>query len=418
MPVVLLSLAVTLPSRRAAADLENPDFLPFGERAAFVANAGLTSAAGEAVYYNPANLARIDHPNLSVSGNIYMRFQFETDALLSIDGEDQPFHAAGFIANPSTLISTYQIGSWSLATAVLIPEALTFKNRVAFASENLKVTLLQESQQESLWIGGGVAHDITPELHAGLSLFVTRDSTSQLTFLRTETVGAERAVAELTSNTDQSVLNLVAIGGLYWQAHPRWGIGLRARAPAVKLSGGADIYQASVVPGDDANTIEQEFEDVDVSSPAPLDLGAGLSFRATPRLELLLEASVQLPATVTTVDEPDIPQIGTTKLDVELAPRVSVGVDWQVLSTWWLRLGALYNRSALPEPKQSGDTFREDFYGATGGFAWQKDRTTTALGGFFLYSPIDLVIEGSDPVRRSEAVEMLYGALLTVAYRL
>lgn len=416
---VAAAAAATFPAHRAAADLENPGFLPFGERASFQGNAGITSPTGEAVYYNPANLARIDQPNLSVSGNIYVRFTLEADAILTIEGVDQPFKASGFISNPSTLISTYNIGDWSLATAVLIPEALELKNRVTFVSPSLRVTVLQDHAEESLWIGGGIAREITPSLRVGLSLFVTRDTTADINLLRYEvTTEAERLVSEVVTNLDQSVLNLVAIPGIHWQATDAFAVGLRARTPPIKLSGSAEIYQSVLSPGDDEGTFEQEFDDVNVSAPAPLELGLGLSYRAHPRLELVLDGNVQLPGTVTTVDEPDIPEIGTTEVEVEWAPRVGVGMDWQVASAWWLRLGALYNKSALPEPTEPGDEAREDFYGVTGGIAWQNDRTTTALGSFFLYSPVDTLVEGSDPLRKADANEKLYGALLTIAYRL
>jgi hypothetical protein len=418
--ITLAAVAVaTLPARRAAADLENPGFLPFGERASFLGNAGITSPTGEAVYYNPANLARIEQPNLSVSGNIYVRFTLEADALLTIEGVDQPFKASGFISNPSTLISTYEIGDWSLASAVLIPEALELKNRSTLASPSLRVTVLQDHAEESLWIGGGIARAITPSLRVGLSVFFTRDSSADINLLRFDLMtDAGRMVSEVVTNTDQSVLNLVAVPGIYWQATDALGIGLRARTPPIKLSGSADIYQSFLTPGDDAGTFEQEFADVNVSAPAPLELGLGISYRATPRLELVLDGNLQLPGTLTTVDEPEIPEIGTTKVEVEWAPRLGVGMDWQVASAWWLRLGGLYNKSALPEPKEASDDVREDFYGVTGGIAWQKDRTTTALGTFFLYSPVDLLVEGSDPLRKADANEKLYGALLTIAYRL
>ena len=416
---VAVAAVATFPAHRAAADLENPGFLPFGERASFLGNAGITSPTGEAVYYNPANLARIDQPNLSVSGNIYVRFQLETDAILSIEGVDQPFKASGFISNPSTLISTYEIGGWSLASAVLIPEALELKNRATLASPSLRVTVLQDHAEESLWIGGGIARSLTPSLRVGVSVFFTRESTADINLLRFEvTTETERLVSEVVTNTDQSVLNLVAIPGVHWQATDALGIGLRARTPPIKLSGSADIYQSFLTPGDDEGTFEQEFADVNVSAPAPLELGVGISYRATPRLELVLDGNLQLPGTLTTVDEPEIPEIGTTEVEVEWAPRVGVGMDWQVGSAWWLRLGGLYNQSALPRPKQAGDDVREDFYGVTGGVAWQKDRTTTALGTFYLYSPVDMLVEGSDPVRKADASEKLYGALLTIAYRL
>jgi hypothetical protein len=413
---IAVVFAASLVSASAVADESNPNLLPFGERAAFLGNAGITSDVGEAVYYNPANLARVGHPNLSVSGNLYVRFEFEADPLLVIDGEDQPFQATGFMSIPSTLVSTYQVGGWSLGTAVLIPDAFTFKNRVAFESENLDVTLLQETQQQSLWVGGGVARVLVPGLSAGVSVFAANEKEAQLSFLRVASAVDPNIVSEVTSNTDLSVWNLVAIAGLHWQASPRLGVGLRTRLPPIKLTGSADIYTASVVSGTDVDeAFEEEYEGVDASRPLPVDVGVGVSFRPTSRLEVVADLNLQMPATLTKVDDEEV---GVDRAEVELAPRLGVGVDWQAVSNLWLRLGGSYNRSAYPAPETSGDNVAETYYGVTGGLAWQKDRTQTALGGFFLYTSPDLIIEGSDPIRKSDANGKLYGAMLTVSYRL
>lgn len=416
LPWTVLSLVALAWGRPAAADEANPNFLPFGERAAFLGNAGITSDVGEAIYYNPANLARIGHPNLSVSGNLYVRFEFEADPLIVIAGEDQPFEGSGFMSVPSTLVSTYQIGSWYLGTAVLVPDAFTFKNRVAFESADLTVTLLQESQIQSLWVGAGAGRQIAPGLTAGVSAFLTHETESELSFVRFEAMTDPPAASEITSNVDSSVWNAVAVAGLFWQATPALGLGLRARLPPLKLSGSADIYQALLTSGGDMDqSVEQEFEDVEISRPLPFDVGIGLSFRAAPRLELVADANLQLPATLTRTDDD---RVGTEKVKVELTPRFGGGVEWAALSQLWLRLGFLYNPSAYPDPEESGDPAAEDFAGVTGGVAWQKDRTQTALGGFFLYSSPDILVEGSDPLRKSDARELLYGALLTVSYRL
>lgn len=411
-----LVLALSLPWRPAVADEANRNFMPFGERAAFLGNAGITSQLGEALFYNPANLARIGHPNLSVSANLYGRFRLKADPLLVIEGEPQPFEASGFISNPSSLVSTMRIGSWSLAYGVLIPEAFKYKNRVTFESANLHATLLQETDQESLWFGAGIAHEIARGLSAGVSAFAVKESAQDLLFVHSEVRTDPPSVSEFTSSTDLSVWNLSVIAGLFWQAHPRLGLGLRAHVPPIKLTGGADIYQATLTAsaGMDA-MLESEFEDVEVSAPLPWDLGVGASFWLARRLELVLDVNLQLPATLTEVDDP---RVGKTEVELDLAPRAGVGAEWEFLTRWWLRLGALYNRSAFPEPKVIGDEPSEDFYGVTSGIAWQKDRTHTAVGGFFLYSPTSLLVEGSDPVEKSDASTLFYGLLLTVSYRL
>src|SRR5580765_4587609 len=94
--VAISSCIAMTSAREVSADAGNRDYLPFGERAAMLGNAGITSPYGEAVYYNPANLTRIDHPSLSVSGNTYLRYDLSAKPLIVIEGQDQPFSASGF----------------------------------------------------------------------------------------------------------------------------------------------------------------------------------------------------------------------------------------------------------------------------------------------------------------------------------
>jgi hypothetical protein len=415
-----LLLASCLHALPAAADPANRNLLPFGERAAFLGNAGITSQTGDAVFYNPANLARIGHPNLSVSANVYAVVDLKAEPLLEIEGVDQPFEASGFLSIPSTLVSTYQFGGWSIATAVLVPDSLTLKNRVTFDSPSLHVTLLQEQQRESLYLGAGVAHAIVPGVTAGASVFVAKESVSELDFLRSEVASTEPAmVSEFTGNTDATVYNLTAVAGLFWQASSNLGIGVRTQVPPVRLTGSADIYQSVNVPGDQMNTVESAWEDADQRAPLPWDVGMGMSYHPHPRLEVLADLNLQLPATLTTRDDPDLPpDLGFVQIKTKLAPRFGVGAEWEFLSQTWLRLGALYNGSSNPRPETAEDEVRETYYGVTGGLAWQKDRTHTAIGGFYLRSDVDLIVDGSDPPRESNARAVVYGALLTVSYRL
>jgi hypothetical protein len=409
-----LMLACLSGSTDAIADTTNPDLIPFGERASMLANAGITSPKGEAVYYNPANLTRIGHPELSVSGSTYLRFDLSTDALIVLQGEDQPFDASGFIAIPSTLVSSYQIGDWALATAVLLPDVFALKNRVTFETADLRLTQVIDQERQSLWIGTGVARRITPDLSVGLSAFVAHETDSSLSFLHAEFAETMETYERFT-NVDRSVLNLDAIAGAFWQLAPSFGVGARVRAVPIRLTGSGDVYQSEVLAGMEDMTAEVELEDVHVSRPAPWDVGVGISFRPADTLELVADLDVQLPATLRTMDDP---VLGVEESEVVAAPRVGVGADWELASRKWLRLGLVYNQSATREPDAESEGTRETYYGVTGGFAWSKGRTTTALGGFFLRGDASFIIAGSDPPREGDAVARLYGAMLTVSYSL
>ncbi|MEJ7600630.1 MAG: hypothetical protein WKG01_22170 [Kofleriaceae bacterium] len=412
----IAATATLLLSATAVAGPSNRGLIPFGERAAMLGNAGITSPAGEAVYYNPANLARIGHPNLSVSGSTYMLYQLSVDPIVVLQGEDQKFEASGFVAIPSTVISTYQIGRLSLASAVLVPEALTFKNRLTFETSMARVTIIQNRQESQLWLGGGAALELADGVYAGVSVFAANTTESSYSYTRAQTgIDPVTQVTERTSSTDISVIGLTAIAGLQIQRGPL-GIGARLHSPSIRLSGSGDNYSAaSVVSQAMPAAQDTELEDVSVDRPLPIDAGVGVSYPATPALRLLADVNLQLGARLTTVDDPRLP---TAESELNAAPRGALGMELEVATKKWLRAGFVVNRSALAEPDNADDAVREDYVGGTLGFAWQSGRTHTALGVFYLHGSIQTFVEGATPPREADATGRLFGGLFTVSYRL
>jgi hypothetical protein len=130
---------------------------------------------------------------------------------------------------------------------------------------------------------------------------------------------------------------------------------------------------------------------------------------------VMMDVNVQLPASLTTIDDP---RLDRTAENVELAPRGSLGLEWELAPSKWLRAGLSINRSASERPQSPADVAREDYIGGSLGFAWQKGRTQTALGAFYLHGLIDTFVQGVDPPRRADASARLFGGLFTVSYRL
>jgi hypothetical protein len=416
MRTLVLAACALLPAP-GLADPTNRNLIPFGERAAMLGNAGITSPFGEAVFYNPANLQRVGHANLSVSGSTYLLYQLAVDPLFVLDGEDQRFEASGFVAIPSTVVSTYQLGRLAIANAILVPEALAFKNRATFETATTRVTVLREAQQTQLWLGGGAALEVADGVFVGLSVFVARTTESELDFSRVvnRTDPAVLDVIEQTTSSDVTVLGASAIAGVQIQ-RGRLGIGARIHSPTVRLTGEGDAYGARThLSAAMPESEEQALEDVQVDRPLPLDAGVGISLQATPRLSLLFDINVQLPATLVRVDDPRFARVEQA---VALAPRGSFGVEWELATHKWLRAGAMINRSASASPNSAADETREDYAGATLGFAWRSGRTQTALGVFYLHGAVETFVQNIDPPRRADATARMYGGLFTVSYRL
>ncbi len=412
----LLVCSLITVTSAARADVANRNYLPFGERSAMLGNAGFCSPNGEAVFYNPANLARIDYPTLSVSGSTFLLYKLTADPYLVIDGEGQPFSASGFVAIPSSLTSTYKVGGWTLATAILVPEAITFKNRQTYEFTNLKATVLSETLSQSLWLGGGVAHQLAPDWYFGASAFVIQETEARVSIQRIEQM---MAVSEASASSDTSVLNVAGVLGLAWQPTRSFNVGLRVATPTVELKGSADIWASQVISS--AMTpmgnmsAEQVYNGVHASKPSPTDLGLGFALRPRAGVEVMLDLGLQLPATITTLDDP---VLGTKSVKAVLAPRVGIGGELEIAKHKLIRLGALYNRSSNHQPTTSDSPSRDNYLGVTAGFSFQRDRTVTSIGVFGLQTKSELIVQGSDPPRLSDARVRLYGASIALSYRL
>ncbi|MGE0867595.1 MAG: hypothetical protein AB7P03_03470 [Kofleriaceae bacterium] len=411
--LLVVLAAVAMPAL-SLADGNNRNYLPFGERAAMLGNAGFTSPEGEAVYYNPANLARINYPSLSVSGSTYLVYEVGFDPLIHLEGVDQPFSASGFVAIPSSLVSTYQIGSWSLATAILVPEAFAMKNRETLTFNETTTTMLQDLQVQSMWLGAGIAREVAPGWSIGISGFVARETRSDIQIF--EVKSAIVGVSQRSESSDTSIMNLMGIVGVQWQPSRSFGVGLRVQPPSLRLSGTKQVWASSIAvdPMGVMTTDGYSIDDVPVGQPLPTDIGLGVSVRPHPGAELMIDVGLQLPTSF--VAQAD-PMLGVVTEKLELAPRVGLGAEIEVGSSMLLRLGAMYNRSAAVGLDDGGPG-KEDYFGATAGFSMRRGRTITSIGVFGMQSNPEYEIVGSDPARRSFATMRMYGGLLAVSYRL
>src|SRR5690606_6096670 len=212
---------------------------------------------------------------------------------LELQGVDQPFDASGFVVIPSTIVSTYPIGDWTLATAVLVPDAFEIRNRVTFETPDLRITQLLDQRRQSLWLGAGAARMIAPGLSVGLSAFVTNETEAEINLLRLQAGDPASAILEQTTSTEVSVFNLSAIAGVMWEPTPQLGIGARIHSQTLRLTGSGDIYRSVIQLGTMMDVIaEDELEGVRVGRPLPWDAGAGIAYRPRPDLELVADVSV------------------------------------------------------------------------------------------------------------------------------
>jgi hypothetical protein len=402
-------LLASIAARPAAADQTNRNLLPVGEREAFMANTGLTSASVGAVFYNPANLARLGHATVSLSGTTLLLFDVQSDVFIVIDGEDQAFEVSGFLPIPSSLVSTYLIGPWTVATSVLVPDVIELSNRQTYETPASRTTILQKNKTDDLWLGASAARRIGSRVSLGLSVFGIKRTKAELLFFQ---FNRPEEVTQLIVDVNTSVVGISALAGVHVQVTPEIDVGARVQSPMFTILDSGTYYTTTLVAGAMPGFLETDVELDEVRNPLPIDLGLGVSVRPVKGVEIAADVNVQLGQEYVEYEAPGL----SNEVTLEPALRASLGAEIAIGSAGAVRGGVQYNGSATGELLAEGDV-REDYVGVTAGFTWRGDRTTTGLGAFFLRSFGEVIPVGA--VDRTEPVQSsIFGALYTVAYSL
>jgi hypothetical protein len=408
----LVLVGAAVPAR---ADTTNRNLFPIGERETLRSNAGIASASPGSVFHNPAGLARITHPQLSVSGSTYMYFRSATDRLLELDAP-VAYEASGFAPIPASLVSTYKVGSFGLATAVLVPDLFQLDNRQRRGTPSARLNVLQSLRRQDLWIGGSLARPIGDRVAVGLSVFGVRRTSISNSFFQITFPAMPGTLAQTTSSESVAILGVTSVLGVMIDPAPWITIGFRVEPPFLQVAGSASIYQATLQSDGMATSLtEIDKDDVDVDQPVPADVGIGVAVRPSAAVTVYLDVALQLGKDYTFVDDPDLgPPV---EVELDPAPRASVGVDIQATTSLAIHAGALYNHSAAGRLEEGGDTV-EHFVGGSGGVTWQSGRTRTGIGAFFMRSRGELVPIFAAPGDTEPATTTVLGAILTVAYLL
>jgi hypothetical protein len=388
---LFLSLVVAggISHPNAHADATNRNLLPIGEREAFLANTGITSASGGAVFHNPGNLARVPHPTISLSGTTILRFSLFAEEYIG----DKPLKAKGFVVIPGALISTYELGEFRLATAILVPDSFEFQDKASYdLAPELKTTVLLRNLREDFWIGGGLARQFG-RLSLGLSVFGIRRSQTSLMLFNNKSTTMANVGGQFVFDTASTVYGVSAIAGALVALNDVFSIGMRVQSPFLQVKSRADIY-LSLVSNDPMNSsaIDSELEDIKFRDPLPWDMGIGIRVTPRPALSFMVDGSLQTGLRYTAYEGLALfsEMMTDTRRHLKPAPRVSFGAEW----------------SATPS-----------LFGGTAGLMWESGRTTTGLGFYFARSNGSLR-PAADPTRTADAHATLLGALITVRYQL
>ncbi len=338
------------------AAFSNYNSILIGDQAAGMGGAAtaLVGDSSGAAFYNPATLARMEGNSFSAAVGIYKKFD-------TVYGENEDFTKAPlrvsqgyFRSLPASTGNVIRLGEYVLALSILVPDYEEFKGDLKKQDENATTLSLRD---ESLWVGGSIAKNISKTDSMGLSIYYTARSFSRSLNDRTYPSATR---AELFTEEKSLVENaLIVIFGYYKKLSDDFALGLSMRGPAIKMASHANIFRSNTtvdtsVPSITRPTENYPDEGSRVVIPAKISLGASYRFNDS----LLWTADVSLHEGIAYTDI--INESIGSKVNHKSIWNAAIGLEKTFKDWLRLRLGGFTNFSSHHDPNPDLAQLQED----------------------------------------------------------
>ncbi len=231
----------------------NYNSILIGERASGMGGA-FTALSGDPAacsFYNPATLSRMTGTSLSASVNLYNkydnRFGYLEDNTLSQASEASLRANQGFfVPIPSSSGSVYSLGNFAVGLSIVFPDFEIYNGDVSNQGQKTSFLSLRD---ESLWIGGTIAVNLTQQTSGGLTVYYTsrsyqRSLSDHYTDPNSEVETIESETKSFTNNS------IVYLFGLYHEWSSHWKAGISLRLPALEVSGKGSYIRSQLSASD------------------------------------------------------------------------------------------------------------------------------------------------------------------------
>ena len=373
-------------------------------------NTGIAmSSSTGAVFYNPAGLATLTHPSISLSGSNYMYANLSANGFAYIDNTSINYGAKAFLPIPSIAASTFRLFNMTEAVSIVVPSLISLENQTNWKTPNtnLSVTNYENSQQIRFGSSLGFFVPNTNEkLSFGFTIFVVRNtevSSQSLQLLFPNGVNSG-VFSQVHANAEVWGINST-IGFLY-RPDPQWNLGIKIETPLLQLYGKADTYNSNQTFNSGTLTgAETPQSNLNANFDLPLDLGLGASYSPIKSLQFLLDLSFQFAN-----DYIPIENDADGHITSNFTPRLNVGTEWTFIKHWNLLTGYFYNPSAM-----TGANEKDDWMGFTSGLNFERDQYDMGAGTFYSWSE-GHVAAAVDPTKTANVSTKIFGAFLTTSY--
>ncbi len=355
----------------------NYNSVMIGDRAggmggAFTANTEDTAAGA---YYNPATLARLKGSSLSTSVSLFNKYDVAY-------GNQSDLDEAVFRINKGTLLSIpaasgifSSFRSFAAGLSIVMPDYQTFGGNIY---KNGDDTTFLRYDNQSLWIGGAIAFNLSEEEAFGLTAYYTSQSESRSVTNRYDAGGGDTVVRNEEKTLSQNAL--VYILGYYKEVSAHWRLGTSYRFRSIQIEGSGSYLESQVGTVSGAQPLIQK--NIKAETRIPDRLAIGVSYvRAedwTASFDIVLTGSSRYD---------DFEEYADQIVREEVV-NYALGIE-KHLDPWLaLRLGLFTDYSSAPKIPNTPDRRYQDQVDKLGFSAnlgiHTTEHTMVSLGGYYV----------------------------------
>lgn len=410
----LLSFFLTVfwGTQALASGFSNYNSILIGDMAAGMGGAftGLTGDPSACSFYNPATLSRMRGTSLSATANAYHKFDSVYGGQRDTLGAGGRINRGSFRSIPASAGSVAAFGPFALGLSVIVPDYDFFSgpiSRPTGQDVNLNV------QDESLWIGGNFAVNLSQESSVGLTVYYTSRFYQKQLVDNTRTAnGFANLITEEKTFDNNSLVYML---GYYHRFNPNWTSGMSLRFPSIEVHGRGTYYlseintQTQTIP---TTTIESE---IPSESRIPMKVGWGVAYQELGRHTVALDVTYYAPEKYYDLDN----LRGRSLVSHKDTWNAALGLELYLKHWLRWRSGIYTNFSSHPEIKDLDERRSDhiDMWGASSNFGiFTSDKVSFTIGGYFTGGSGHSVERLNNQLVKIDKSQQVFALLIGSAY--
>lgn len=281
-----LFAAMYLSAANTFAAYTNYNSVMLGDRASGMGGAftALTGDPSASPFYNPATLARLKGTSLSSSVSLLNKYDSVYGRHESLDDSVFQINKGSILTIPAATGLFTNLGHFSFGLSIVVPDFRHFNGEIS--SEGNQITNLTINEQ-SLWVGGSLALNITELDALGLTFYYTSDTTEKAIFNRYETTGETFTENESRNVNSNSAIFIL---GHYHELSPHWKIGTSYRFRSIQVNGEGEYSFSKVGTVSGAEPLIRKPKSI-TKSEIPDRLAFGIAYERPKDFTLSLDVS-------------------------------------------------------------------------------------------------------------------------------